>query len=304
MIAAPAFQPLTGLYEPSAIQQLPNGRFLVLEDEKQHPFTLVEIGSDGRVDSLPLEPGFFEADEAFWKLDDLEGVAIDQAGYVYAVTSHSRDAEGDEKKSRNKLVRFRIQGECVVDSVLVRDLKAALTSTHPVLAQAANVMEAKAAGGLNIEALEITPDGRRLWIGFRSPLLDRRAILIGIDNVPALFEREAAPEIGAMVTLDLAGHGLRGIAWVPSIASYLLVSGPISRAPEPFGLWSWSGRDAEPARHVEVPGLTDFAHAEGICPALIDGHARIVVVSDDGDRTTGRYARYLILDPGQLHLSG
>jgi len=34
------FLPLTGLYEPSAIQQLSNGRFLVVEDEKEHPFSL------------------------------------------------------------------------------------------------------------------------------------------------------------------------------------------------------------------------------------------------------------------------
>ena len=33
------FLALTGIYEPSAIQQLPDGRFLVVEDEKQHPFS-------------------------------------------------------------------------------------------------------------------------------------------------------------------------------------------------------------------------------------------------------------------------
>ena len=36
----PIFQPLTGIYEPSAVQQLPDGRFLVVEDEKQHPFSV------------------------------------------------------------------------------------------------------------------------------------------------------------------------------------------------------------------------------------------------------------------------
>ena len=44
----PTFQPLTGIYEPSGIQQLPDGRFLVVEDEKQHPFSLVTIGAAGR----------------------------------------------------------------------------------------------------------------------------------------------------------------------------------------------------------------------------------------------------------------
>jgi hypothetical protein len=53
------FQELTGLYEPSAIQQLPDGRLLVVEDEKQHPFSLITIDSDGAVSSKALSPGFF-----------------------------------------------------------------------------------------------------------------------------------------------------------------------------------------------------------------------------------------------------
>jgi hypothetical protein len=56
---APAFQPLTGIYEPSAIQQLPDGRFLVVEDEKSHPLSLVTIGADGSVDSTALTAGCF-----------------------------------------------------------------------------------------------------------------------------------------------------------------------------------------------------------------------------------------------------
>lgn len=66
----PAFLPLAGLFEPSAIQQLPDGRFLVVEDEKDHPFSLVSIGLDGRVDATPLLPPL-DADDAAWKLDGL-----------------------------------------------------------------------------------------------------------------------------------------------------------------------------------------------------------------------------------------
>jgi uncharacterized protein YjiK len=53
----PIFLPLTGLYEPSAIQQLPNGRFLVLEDEKEHSFNLISISADGNAKATPLGPG-------------------------------------------------------------------------------------------------------------------------------------------------------------------------------------------------------------------------------------------------------
>ena len=38
---APVFQPLTGHFEPSAIQEFPDGRFLVDEDEKGHSFSLL-----------------------------------------------------------------------------------------------------------------------------------------------------------------------------------------------------------------------------------------------------------------------
>ena len=166
----PRFQPLTGIYEPSAIQQLPDGRFLVVEDEKSNPLSLVTIGADGGVDSTALTAGLFQMFSEFWKLDDLEGLALDQAGFVYGITSHSRDDDGDEKKSRQKLVRFRVEGERVVDPKVVDGLKQALTLRHPVLAAAAQVRDVKASGGLNIEALEISSDQKRLLIGFRSSL--------------------------------------------------------------------------------------------------------------------------------------
>ena len=57
---APAFRPLTGIYKPSAIQQLPDRRFLVVEDEKSHLLSLVAIGADGNVDSTALTAGLFQ----------------------------------------------------------------------------------------------------------------------------------------------------------------------------------------------------------------------------------------------------
>ena len=149
---APTFRPLTGIFEPSAVQQLPDGRFLVVEDEKSRPLSLVTLGADGSVKIAALKAGLLQMFSAFWKLDDLEGLAIDRAGFVYAITSHSRDDDGDEKKSREKLVRFRVEGERVVDPKVVDGLKQALTMRHPVLAAAAQVRDVKASGGLNIEA--------------------------------------------------------------------------------------------------------------------------------------------------------
>lgn len=305
-----AFQPLTGIYEPSAIQQLADGRFLVVEDEKEHPLSLVTLSADGTVSTVALTAGLLQMFSAmfnamfraFWQLDDLEGLAADRAGFVYAITSHSRDGDGDVKKSREKLARFRVEGQRVVGPKVVDGLKPALTRTHAVLAAAARVRDVKASGGLNIEALEFSPDQKRLLIGFRSPLRDGRALIASVENPSAIFEADEAPRIApALDELDLGGHGIRGLSYVPAIGEYLVIGGPASREPAEFDLWRWSGKPGAPARRVTVPGLQGFERAEGVSPARIGGIERIVIVSDDGNREAGRFAGYLLLDPADLH---
>ena len=70
----PTFQPLTNLYEPSAIQQLPDGRFLAVEDEKDHSFSLATLSANGDVSTKSLGPAWFHDGDPIWKLDDLEGL--------------------------------------------------------------------------------------------------------------------------------------------------------------------------------------------------------------------------------------
>jgi Protein of unknown function (DUF3616) len=297
------FLPLTCLYEPSAIRQLPDGRFLVVEDEKGHPFSLVSLSASGEVKSKPLSPGWFESGDDFWKLEDLEGLALDSLGYFYAITSHSRDDDGAQKKSRNRLVRFRIDGDRVVAPSVVSGLKRALVAAHPLLAAAAQIADVKSGGGLNIEALEITPDRQRLLIGFRSPLQDGHALIASVENPAAMFEEDEAPQVSSTLqALDLGGHGIRGMSFVASLDGYLVISGPVSREGE-FGLWFWSGQPDALARRVTVAGLPGFERAEGVCPALIDGVPKIVIVSDDGSREEKRFAQFVMLEPGQLQIA-
>ncbi len=297
----PAFRPLTGTFEPSAIQQLPDGRFLVVEDEKEHPLSLVSLGADGSVAHAPLEPGLLQMFSEFWKLDDLEGLTLDRNGFVYAITSHSRNDDGEEKKSREKLVRFRVEGDRVSSSTVVDGLKRALTARHPVLAEAAKVREVKTRGGLNIEALEMTPDQQRLLVGFRSPLSGNRALIASIDNPTGIFEAGEPPRVStSLVELDLGGHGIRGLSYVPTLGEYLVIGGPVSREPAQFDLWLWNGQSGAPARRVTIPGLKGLEHAEGVSPAVIGGVQCIVIVSDDGSRKAGRHANYVVLAPEQL----
>ncbi len=46
--------------------------------------------------------------------------------------------------------------------------------------------------------------------------------------------------------------------------------------------------------------LSGIERAEGISPALVDDQEYIILVSDDGDRKAGRFARYVLLDQAAL----
>lgn len=294
------FLAFTGIFEPSAILELPDGRFLVAEDEKEHPFALVTRQPDGTIRSVALEID----SQDVGKLDDLEGLTLDSGGNFFAITSHSRTGKGEEKKSRDKLVRFRIDGNRMVSPLVLTNLKTALVAAHPVLAEAAAVPDVKADGGLNIEAIEMTSDGLHLWIGFRSPLQDGQAILARVDNPANAFDAGAELHISpSLVTLNLGGHGLRALSWIPALSGYLLVSGPVAKKQAQFQLWFWSGIAGEPPKLAEVAGLAGFEHTEGVTQATIDGQPKIVIVSDDGDRAEGRPARFLILDIHQIRIA-
>lgn len=295
------FIALNGLYEPSAIQQLPDGRFLVAEDEKDTPFSLLAIHPDGPTTVEPLVVD--TEDDSLGKFDDLEGLTIDSAGFVYAITSHSRNGKGEEKKSREKLVRFRIEGNRLLSPRIVSNLKTSLTAHHPVLAKAAALIDVKGDGGFNIEALELSPDQQHLMIGFRSPLDAGHTLVAIIRNPSTMFEPGTAPDVAPeLIRLDLGGYGLRGMSWIPALKGYLLISGPIAKEQTQFRLWFWSGQAAAKPQRAEVEGLPGFEHAEGVTPAIIDGKPRIVIVSDDGSREEGQPARFLLLAPEQIRI--
>jgi hypothetical protein len=117
--------------------------------------------------------------------------------------------------------------------------------------------------------------------------------------VAEFFTERGVPAAAGVSWLNLAGQGIRALARVPAPAGYLLVSGPVGRQDEPFRLWHWSGAAAPPQPVAHQGG---FARTEGLCPAIVGGRPTIVLVSDDGDRESGRPAQYRLLDPAALVL--
>jgi hypothetical protein len=302
----PQFRELAGVYEPSAVHQLADGRFIVVEDEERHPIDLLTLREDGGFSASAIDPKELFANDGagadFRKLDDLEGLDVDGRGRVYALTSHSRSGKGKIKQEREKLVRFEVAGDELRDPRVVIDLKQQLMAAHPALRQAAEVDDVKDANGLNIEGLAFDADRRRLLVGFRGPLVDGTALLVAIENIDEVFETGAAPRIAEQaILLDLGGEGIRGMTYDPRLEGFLIISGPLEQVEDvPFRLWFWPGQPDRPAQRVTVPGLDGFEHAEGITPVRWRGQERLLIVSDDGDMDAGQFAQYLMLDYDQL----
>lgn len=297
-----SFRPLAGVFEPSGVVQLPDGRLLVVEDEAERPLTLLRPAPGGGFVAESLE---LAAD-----VDDLEDVAVDAEGFVYATTSFSR-RDKKRRAAREKLIRFRVGKRGISDLRELRDLRDRMTEAHPLLARAARVKKKlKKRGGLNVEGLAFDGQGKQLLLGLRAPLsLDGRAVLVVLENPRACFVAGEPARIGAeLLLLDLGGRGVRGLTWDRRLGGYLVLARDESKAAkkgkderdDAFTLWLWRGAEHVPQR-VAVAG-DDLRNAEGITPARIGGEERLLVVSDEGDAASQRPARYRLFRYDELRI--
>jgi len=146
----------------------------------------------------------------------------------------------------------------------------------------------------------MSPAGTQLLVGLRGPLIDGQAVVAVIASPDAWFDSGVLASV-TIRRLNLGGQGIRGLAWIPALAGYLVISGPLSREPDAFRLWLWNGNDPA-ARPVSVPGLNDMARAEGVTSALVGGIPSVLLVSDDGNRAAGRSAGHLLVAIDRLQI--
>lgn len=289
------------IFEPSGVAQLPDGRLIVAQDESGQPISIASLDAEGDLHVVAPASGTRLDGEAgspgLGKLNDLEGIALDKHGNVYAVTSHSRTENGAGTSiKREKLVRFRIEGERMTAATLVTDLKSRMMSRYPDL-EAAGALQTK---GLNIEALAFDRDGNQLWLGLRSPLTDDKAIILAVENTAALFDGDAPRFV--RWNLDLGGAGIRGLAYFSRLQGYLILARREDRKKRPFELWFWRGGQNDAARRVEVAGVKKLRRAEGITPIELGDSGAILIVSDEGALDANKPGRYILLHYDQLSI--
>ena len=300
------FKSLDAVIEGSGVQQLPDGRFLTVNDEKDHPFDILTLNDKGEFSVTPLYPQKqFEKDgehDDFRKLADLEGIDMDNQGYLYAVTSHSYSSKGVKNESRKKLLRFQIQGQEIINPIVIKTLEDSIASKHAFLATALNETNSKSEQGFNIEGLSLNPAQDKLLLGLRAPLKDGKAIVLTINNIHDVFNQQAQPEISEQLYfLDFKGEAIRSLNYIPKLQGYLVVSGPVGKTENvEFNLWLWKP-DNNTLQRVTVEGLNGFEEAEGLAAISWNGQPRLLIITD-GTLSGSKSARYIILKYEQLRI--
>lgn len=295
------------LYEPSAIASTRNGVLVVVEDEAERPIHILNP-ADGlksfRETAISTKKMFDKDGKHadFRKLDDLEGLDVDNDDTFYAVTSHSRSKKG-RKPNREKLIRFKVEGQRITNPSVYGGLKDGLTAKFPVLRIAADVADVKNQNGFNIEGLSFNRDKDKMLIGFRGPVVDEKAMIVELENLSDLFEKGSAPQLGDNpIYLELGGQGIRGMKYDSRLDGYLIISGPVKKISEPFYLWFWSGDPSQKPKRVSVDGVKDFERAEGITQVNLDGQEQVMIVYDDGNRKQKKPGRYQVLPYDELQI--
>ncbi len=286
------FQNFDDIYEPSGVVRLADGRMLIIEDEKEHPFSLLELSENDHLQRLPLSPLVRTAKkEKKIKLDDLEGVTVGDDGWVYAITSHSRNSQGKSKKRREHLVRFHVSDNQLVDYQSLPSLTESLSEILP------NISMKK----LNIEGLAYNSKNNSLLLGFRRPLIDDKAIVVQINQLDTLFNTKDVTKLSSEVmTLDLQGKSIRSLNYDPVLQGFLIIAGSKKTRGSPFRMWIWKEGQLS---SIKIQGVSDIGYTEGTASIkTASGESALLLVQDDGQRgeSTGHY---LILPYEKLQIN-
>lgn len=285
------------IYEPSAVQQLPDGRLLVVEDEASRAFSILSIEDDGKLSEssaadVRLIRGFQQ------KLDDLEGLALDGKKNVYAITSHSRSKKGKRRADREQLLRFNVVGNNISNIKRVTNLTETIKGNNnlqqSIFEKTGRTLDFK---NLNIEGLEFDQKNQKLLLGFRHPTVGGLSLIIAIDNPDALFENQDEAIFSEPIFLDLGGGGIRSLNYDPVLSQFLIVNEVENSKGKKYSqLWAWSGEAEDSPEAVSLPEIINLSNVESLDSIIIGGESRLLLMSDEGNIKKNRPAKYMILD--------
>ena len=297
-----------GTCEPSAAVAIPEGSvegvFIVASDEDNTLRAYRPTGGE----PLPLKGGNLKKFLGLDVENDPDEKADFEAatwlnGKAYWISSHSRSGKGNLRKPRWQFFATTISTQANLPVVVPASAKpfngllAAIAALEPRLEKSIRLDVDKDRdlapdnGGFNIEGLTLRPDGKSVLLGLRSPLFDKKAVLIPLENPEAVVVSGAKPILGRPVTVDLGGRGVRSIEYSAAAETYFIVAGPSGGGGGTFDLFRWPRDEQAPAIAVEgfAAGLQQLDLSRPFQPEALVVDAtgkKLHLFSDDGDSCT------------------
>ena len=291
---------LQDIYEPSAVQQLPDGRILVVEDEASRAFSILTPSANGTLSENPTAD-LRLVRGARRKLDDLEALTVDDAGHIYAITSHSFNKDEEQIRSREQLLRFKITGNNIREMVAITDLRTHLMADEALRRDIAERSEGQFdIDKLNIEGMTLNRSNGHLLLGLRNPRAADYSLILTIENTAEIFDDGADPIFGKTILLDIGG-GIRALSFDPILETFLLVNEiENTEGKKVSQLWTWGGTQNDQPEPLDLPAIINLDNVESIDSVTLGGAVKLIIMSDDGNAKKQKPAKYLLLDYNQL----
>ncbi len=220
---------------------------------------------------------------------------------VLLISSHGRNKDGELKTDRYRFARLSVSGSGASTSLSVTGYTKTLlqnmldsskwqqpdTAVISLLKERTQLETATVpnlapkADGFNIEGLAQLPGSTtRVAIGLRNPLINNQAIVITLEN-PLEAATGATPVFGQAIRLDLAGYGVRAMAWSATDNMMYILAGHINSDPEAnFFLYRWNGQPTSAAEYLGAYQHSSGGSLEAILPHAGTKTLRILV--DEG----------------------
>ena len=289
------------IYEPSGVIQLADDRVLIVEDEVHRAMRLLTIAPNGALveDNDANEQLTKSFDN---KLSDLEAAATDHRGYVYATTSHSNVKKNKRDEDRERLLRFRVQGNNAIDISEVTSLRDDLEQSELIAdAIKAHSGDKPDFDDLDIEGLAYQRKTNSLLLGLRAPMSDDKSVIIAITNPDQVFDKGAAPEFAKPIFLDMDDGGIRSLHFNSDLNKYVIANEVENKKGKNRSkIWTWSGDAKDDPVLMDLPELDDLRNIEGVAAVTVNGQKKLLFTPDEGVEKKEKPAKYRYVDQSKF----
>ncbi|MHC4535935.1 MAG: DUF3616 domain-containing protein [Planctomycetota bacterium] len=290
-----------GTSDASAAVAIGHDMFIVADDENNtlRVYKTTQGGlplfSYDMTEFLDIEPKYPEV--------DIEGATI-IGRRIYWISSHGRNKNGKTRPNRFRFFATIVNsqnGNVTIEPVgkpcktLVHDLVKSEKMCYLGLDRATRFDAgelpkkerqklAPKEGGLNIEGLCASADGKTIYIGFRNPRpIDKikyraKAIIIPLMNPDAVLEKNRTPIFGEPILFDLAGFGIRSMEYSNFHKAYFIIAGTFDDSRK-YVIYRWLGKKERPPVLIRKLRHSDF-NPEAMITFKNSG--KFFILSDDG----------------------